>query len=47
MSTLSSLRSDEVYVCEYLVHAGADLNSKDKSGNTPLHLASRYVIIFK
>ena len=32
--------------CGYHVYAGADLNSKDKDDNTPLHLASRYVIIF-
>ena len=33
-------------ICSYLVRAGTDLNSKDKDGNTPLHSASRYVIIF-
>ena len=45
-STLSSLRDRNVSICECLVHAGADLNLKDKDGNTLLHLAIRYDIIF-
>ena len=43
-STLSSLRSGCLSVCESLVRAKAEVNSKNSDGNTPLHLASRYVI---
>ena len=46
-STLSSLRKGHLSVCKSLLHAKAEVNAKDKHGWTPLHLASRYVIIFK
>ena len=45
--TLSSLRWGNLSVCESLVRAKAEVNSKNSDGNTPLHLASRYVIICK
>ena len=43
-STLSSLRNGHISVCVHLVRAKAEVNSKNSDGDTPLHLASRYVI---
>ena len=42
--TLSSLRYGCLSLCESLGRAKAEVNSKNSDGDTPLHLASRYVI---
>ena len=43
-STLSSLRFGRRSVCKSLGRGKAEVNLKNSDGNTPLHLASRYVI---
>ena len=43
-STLSSLRYGHFSVCRSLVRAKAEVNSKNSDGDTPLHLASWYVM---
>ena len=45
-SILSLLRFGHLSVCETLVRANAEVNSRDrKSGYTSLHLASMYVVM--
>ena len=43
-SFLFTLSNGQFSLCETLVHAEAEVNSKDNNGDTPLQLAIRYVI---
>ena len=41
VSTLFSLSCGHIFICQFLVAANAEVNSKDVYGETPLHHASR------